>query len=1043
MHLDSSPLSGLRSWLSHAQRRYHGRVAPVQVFDRANSVFVNQHDSTWSSPRRVPSLSMSTPVGRSVAGSSGSNSGSGRHGHAHTLGDHIPPPFRPVPSDASAHDGWLDSRRHGRRETLFQPVSSTPAASAPATPAVRLAAQLGSAQASPDVYPPGADLMARLLASEAANRRQADVLRQQADVLRQQGAELNLLRSGGRAPSPDFAPDPVAGGVVARLEARLTEQQRFIERLAQQLQHPPPAAVAPPAESVKNKSEKLGRELRANPEFLQMLIGAGTSAPAVSRVVLKMFSLWGSAGSVYRQVLLWVLQLPASETSLVPAVATDAVRQFCADHLKLPLDGAGAGVGGAAGTDCFGRGGDSERRRGVFRALLVHLQAPGPLKDLDDELLISFKGQLQPSLYLSDATLTLPTFAALLAMVLLVLDHGPSSILASVVDAFFSRVPYPDVGTANSMLRKLREDLEARLNLQEQLALTPCLLAVALSTCQMPAASGTASGVLVSSVVSELMDLAADSATSASTLLATLDRHVQSSGHTGALSVPWAPPPASTWSRLLTERPSAEISSLPLGPSASPAAASLSASPVKPAPSKSASAKQPPRQPQAAAESQPQAVRAFCPHGAACPTAGDLYEYCVDHHTDADWAAIRASRQREGRVFLNSNGRRAILRQVATRGGAPSGGGDGGLPRASLPVPAAGAAALAPQPVPPSAAAQPSPSLTSAAPPSHMGMDALMQFLAAAAPHPSVHPSGVSLSLPVALAAASAPAAVSSSVESWGSPVAGVYPMVLTDSGSAKDFAPNVRGAPTIPVPTAVSVTSDGTQSFTATAFDASFVARTAGGGYVEIHVQPRDQPRLSVPLPGGGKRPVMLLSPTTVAGGGGVWHVEGRLEGRGPATLTGYVRLPYYADGQDLAVDPLPHLTDKILIDFRDKVMALPVCSLPAGAPVTRVHLGTRRPLPSASSLDTLPAQAFGGLLQLCKEWHSAASADVPAYAAMSSYAQSAFRAAHGGHDAAAFVAAGLSHFCVALTELASAAVHPAAPPAFSSSSPSLLSPQ
>ena len=138
--------------------------------------------------------------------------------------------------------------------------------------------------------------------------------------------------------------------------------------------------------------------------------------------------------------------------------------------------------------------------------------------------------------------------------------------------------------------------------------------------------------------------------------------------------------------------------------------------------------------------------------------------------------------------------------------------------------------------------------------------------------------------------------------------------------------------------------------------------------------------------------------------------------------------------------MDPLPHLTDKILIDFRDKVMALPVCSLPAGAPVTRVHLGTRRPLPSASSLDTLPAQAFGGLLQLCKEWHSAASADVPAYAAMSSYAQSAFRAAHGGHDATAFVAAGLSHFCVALTELASAAVRPAVSPA-SSSSPSLSS--
>ena len=74
--------------------------------------------------------------------------------------------------------------------------------------------------------------------------------------------------------------------------------------------------------------------------------------------------------------------------------------------------------------------------------------------------------------------------------------------------------------------------------------------------------------------------------------------------------------------------------------------------------------------------------------------------------------------------------------------------------------------------------------------------------------------------------------------------------MVLTDSGSAEDFAPNIRGAPTIPVPAAVSVTSDGHQSVTTTAFDASFVTRTADGGYVEVHVQPRDQPRVVFPGP-------------------------------------------------------------------------------------------------------------------------------------------------------------------------------------------------
>ena len=54
--------------------------------------------------------------------------------------------------------------------------------------------------------------------------------------------------------------------------------------------------------------------------------------------------------------------------------------------------------------------------------------------------------------------------------------------------------------------------------------------------------------------------------------------------------------------------------------------------------------------------------------------------------------------------------------------------------------------------------------------------------------------------------------------------------MVLADSGTVDDFAPNVRGAPTIPVPAAVSVTSDGRHSVTASVFDASFVTRTAAG---------------------------------------------------------------------------------------------------------------------------------------------------------------------------------------------------------------------
>ncbi len=82
----------------------------------------------------------------------------------------------------------------------------------------------------------------------------------------------------------------------------------------------PPAAV-----SGKNRSEKPGRELRENPEFLKMSLGAGASALDVSNVVITVLSLFGTPGSVLQQVLLWVLQLPSSAASLVPAVDTDAV----------------------------------------------------------------------------------------------------------------------------------------------------------------------------------------------------------------------------------------------------------------------------------------------------------------------------------------------------------------------------------------------------------------------------------------------------------------------------------------------------------------------------------------------------------------------------------------------------------------------------------------------------------------------------------------------------------------------------------------------
>ena len=162
-------------------------------------------------------------------------------------------------------------------------------------------------------------------------------------LLREQQGRLDLYEQVGPPPAPQpphsyFTPGPFAVDEVARLTARMEEQQHRMEEqqhLIEQLLRgshvvpPPPVVVPPPVSSAKNKSVEPGKELRANPEFLRMALGAGSSALDVSRVVLKMFSLWGAAGSTLRQLLLWVLQLPASETSLVPASVTDAVRVFC------------------------------------------------------------------------------------------------------------------------------------------------------------------------------------------------------------------------------------------------------------------------------------------------------------------------------------------------------------------------------------------------------------------------------------------------------------------------------------------------------------------------------------------------------------------------------------------------------------------------------------------------------------------------------------------------------------------------------------------
>jgi hypothetical protein len=121
----------------------------------------------------------------------------------------------------------------------------------------------------------------------------------------------------------------------------------------------------------------------------------------------------------------------------------------------------------------------------------------GPWHNMDAELPISFKGRFQSSLRLSDSVLALPTFAALLAQVLHCLEHGPSSVLTSVVDTFFSYVPHSDRGTPNQVLRILSDDLQSRIALKEQLDLTPILLPLALVTSFLPQAPGAA-GVLVS-----------------------------------------------------------------------------------------------------------------------------------------------------------------------------------------------------------------------------------------------------------------------------------------------------------------------------------------------------------------------------------------------------------------------------------------------------------------------------------------------------------------------------------------------------------------
>ena len=875
--------------------------------------------------------------------------------------------------------------------------------------------------------------MALLLASEEMNRRQAD--------------ELSLLRSGGRAPSPaasDFAPGPVDGGDVARLEARLAEQQLLIEQLAHRLQHPPPppAAVVPPAAvSGKNKSEKPGRELRENPDFLKMSLGAGASALDVSNVVITMLSLFGTPGSVLQQVLLWILQLPSSATSLVPAVDTDAVHKFCADHLKITLGTDRPDVYDDAGTDCFGLGADSACRRGVFQALLGLLKQDGPWQDMDNELLISFKPRLQPSLRLSDSVMALSSFAALLAQVLHRLEHGPSSVLVSVVDTFFSFVPYPERGTPNQVLRSLADDLKGRVALKRQLDLTPFLLPVALATSFVPQAPGAA-GVLTAAVTGQLMGLAADTATTEAQLLDVVERALRASSHTGTVPVSWTPSDPSPYSRLLTAKPAADS----LASSTSPAAGALP--PPKPAPSKSKAA---PRS--AAAKSQQPGgdqQRPPCPHGAACPTHGALFDHCKLYHSAEVHRAIQDQRRQQNLPFFNKASRKAVLLQIAAQGGPPAGSGGGGQPRAS--PSAAAAAAPLPQPVPqpvqqplqqplqqpvaqpvqqpvPQPSQQPGPSplvpvdrvqalanwLNGAA--SSLGSSALPAF--AALPSPVVPPGP----MPPALAAAApAPVAASRGTAVWGGDD---NHFLCLDSGSKYPYGLNASGAPTRPVQPQHCVTSTGDLAVTSTAFDPIVHLKdTVGQVYAVTIGSVREQPALALPSgPGQAPKPVMLLDLNGITTGGGQIHAEGQFASDAPgaqAVVTGYVRLR--VPGVDPRVEPHGRLSGKILGRFDRGVFELPTCTPPVGTSPVSVLLGaSSAPLSAASVAPTASERSLGALLKVCKVWHSFAAPRVHTYAASSAAAQSAFRAAHGGRDAAAELHLGLSHFAACLEEVSS----------------------
>ena len=127
----------------------------------------------------------------------------------------------------------------------------------------------------------------------------------------------------------------------------------------------------------------------------------------------------------------------------------------------------------------------------------------------------------------------------------------------------------------------------------------------------------------------------------------------------------------------------------------------------------------------------------------------------------------------------------------------------------------------------------------------------------------------------------------------------------------------------------------------------------------------------------------------------------------------------PAVADAR--RVDP-PCLSQRIPLSFGRGVMELPLCTPPPGVRIVPVPLRKSPAALSAAAIVSPEDAHFGRLLQACLEWHAPAVSAVSAYAAMSPAAQAAFRACHGGRDAAADLQLGLSLFAQCLDALASA---------------------